>query len=140
MVCQRGTSGKQVGSNGGSEAIGATLGGESGAEAKGEQEAEVNAEVEGEVGGVPLTDRGMWFLCLGFTQQCVFSHNGVLHAQVCLSSPILSAMALFLNRSEGSTWSATIISGGALYSSARQRHIFFDFDFPFPFFFLPFHL
>jgi len=51
MVHQCGTSGKRVGSDGGSEAIGATSGGESGVKVVGEQE----AEVEAEVGGVPLT-------------------------------------------------------------------------------------
>jgi len=44
---QRGTSGKQVGSNGGSGAVGVTSRGEPGAEAEGELEA----------GGVPLTGR-----------------------------------------------------------------------------------
>jgi len=48
---QRGTSRRQVGSNGGSGAVGAR--GEPGVGAEGEWEAE--AEAEGEAGGVPLT-------------------------------------------------------------------------------------
>jgi len=49
MARQRGTSGRRVGSDGGSGAVGAR--GEPGAGAEGEQE----AEAEGEAGGVPLT-------------------------------------------------------------------------------------
>jgi len=48
---QHGTSGKQVGRNGQSEAVGATLGGKFGVGAEGEQE----VEAEGETRGVPLT-------------------------------------------------------------------------------------
>jgi len=48
---QRGTSGRWLGSNGGSGAVGVTSGGGPGAGAEGEWE----AEGEGEVGGVPLT-------------------------------------------------------------------------------------
>ena len=55
MACQRSTSGRWVGSGGGSEVVGATLRGKLEAGAEGELEAEVEAEAEGEVGGVPLT-------------------------------------------------------------------------------------
>ena len=51
MAHQCGISGRQVRSDGGSEAVGAMLRGEPGAGAEGEWE----AEVEAEVGGVPLT-------------------------------------------------------------------------------------
>ena len=51
MARQHGTSGRRVGSNGGSGAVGATLRGEPAAGAEGERE----AEVEGEAGGVPRT-------------------------------------------------------------------------------------
>ena len=50
MACQRGTSRRQVGSNGGLGAVGATLRREPGAAG-----VEGEAEVEGEAGGVPLT-------------------------------------------------------------------------------------
>ena len=53
MACQRGTSGKQVGSDGRSGAVGIRGEAGAGAEAEGEQEAE--AKAEGEMGGVPLT-------------------------------------------------------------------------------------
>ena len=59
MAHQRGTSGRQVGSDGGSGAVGAR--GEPGAGAEGEREAEAEgereaeAEAEGEAEGVPLT-------------------------------------------------------------------------------------
>ena len=49
MARQRGTSGRQVGSDGGSGAVGAR--GEPGARAEGERE----VEAEGEAEGVPLT-------------------------------------------------------------------------------------
>jgi len=52
VACQCGTSGKQVGSDGGSGGVGAR--GEPGAGAEGEQEGE--AEAEEEAGGVPLTE------------------------------------------------------------------------------------
>jgi len=51
MAHQCGTSGKPVGSNGGSGAVDVTSRGEPGAGAEGEWE----AEAEAEVGGVPLT-------------------------------------------------------------------------------------
>ena len=51
MARQRSTSGRRVGSDGGSGAVGAR--GKPGARAEGEQEAE--AEAEGEAEGVPLT-------------------------------------------------------------------------------------
>jgi len=51
VAYQRGTSGRRLGSNGRSGAVGVTSGGGPGAGAEGEWE----AEGEGEVGGVPLT-------------------------------------------------------------------------------------
>ena len=61
MACQRGTSGKWVGSNGGLEVVGATLRGELGVGAEGEREAEMEVEAEGETGGVPLTQMSNGF-------------------------------------------------------------------------------
>jgi len=53
MARQRGTSGRWVGSSGGSGAVGVTSRGEPGVEAEGEREAE--AEAGGEAEAVPLT-------------------------------------------------------------------------------------
>jgi len=57
VACQCGTSGRRVGSSGGSEVVGAMLRGDPGAGAEGEQKVEVKAEAEvgGEAGGVSLT-------------------------------------------------------------------------------------
>jgi len=59
VACQRGTSGRQVGSDGRSGVVGARgepgVGAEGEWEAEAEGEREAEAEVEGEAGGVPLT-------------------------------------------------------------------------------------
>ena len=55
MACQRGTSGRWVGSGGGSEVVGATLRGKLEVGVGGEWEVEGEGEAGGEAGGVPLT-------------------------------------------------------------------------------------